>query len=151
MGQIAVMNGGLMDIATVETYLKQYGWEFEQTEDDVIITDFAAGEAHFLVAIQLAAPWLRLCIPAYLPTPADDRWPEVAKLLFRLNHQSRMVRFAADDHDQLTLCADLYTEGDLDYAQFEIALDALTYVAETAHPHLLEAIHPAPDSSESNQ
>jgi hypothetical protein len=62
-------------------------------------------------------------------------WPEFARLLLKLKHQSRLVRFAIDDRDHLTLCLDLHAESGLDYAQFEVALDALTYSAETAHPH----------------
>ncbi len=140
-----------MDIVAIESYLKQYNWDFERTEADTIITGFVADEAHFLVVIQLVAPWLRLSVPAYLPLPANESWPEVAKLLFKLNHQSRMIRFGMDDHDQLTLSVDLYTEEGLEYFQFEIALDALTYIAETVHPHLLEAIAPASWSPESDQ
>jgi len=126
-----------MDIAMIETYLQQYDWEFERAENNVLVTGFATEETRFLVVIQMAIPWLRLSVPAYLPLPTGAVWPDFARLLLKLNHQSRLVRFAMDDSEHLTLCLDLYTESGLDYAQFEVALDALTYVAETAYPYLL--------------
>ena len=132
-----------MNILTIEGYLKKYGWEFHQSEDDVILTDFMSEdiEAVFLVVIQLASPWLRLSIPAYLPLQTDKPCLDLCQQILKMNYLSRQVYFALGNSNEFILCTDLYVGSGLVYETFEIALDSLTYVAETAYTPLMNLIH----------
>ncbi len=126
-----------MNMGVLETYLQQYGWAYEKVDEepDVLVTEFVtkSEDLRFLVIIQWAHPWIRLRIPVYAPLPAPDEQAIFFKRLLQSNYASRWVFFALDSHERLTLCVDLFAEEDLAYEQFEVALTALAYVAETAY------------------
>lgn len=115
-----------MEMDTVANYITRYGWIFERHEDDVLIAGLETGGDPLLVAFQYSPPWLRISIPAY--AASEGRSENYLRKLLRLNHETRLVRFAIDDSGQVTLCCDIYCNPDLGYQQFEISLDALTYV-----------------------
>ena len=134
-----------MDSATLEHYLTRYGWTFERYDETVVaVVDTAAGD--LLIAFQLSPPWLRLSAPAYVP--GRDRPAAFYAQLLRLNDRARLVRFALDETDQVFPCVDLYLEPPLTFEQFALALDVLTYVAETALPHLISDEDTAEDGPE---
>ncbi len=123
-----------MDSATLELYLTRYGWTFERY-DETLVAGVGTAAGDLLIAFQLSPPWLRLSAPAY--APGHDRPAAFYAELLRLNDRARLVRFALDENDQVFPCVDLYLQPPPTYEQFALALDVLTYVAETALPHLL--------------
>lgn len=123
-----------MDSATLELYLTRYGWTFERY-DEALVSGVSTAAGNILIAFQLGAPWLRLSAPAY--APGHDRPASFYAQLLRLNDRARLVRFALDENDQVFPCVDLYVEPAPSFEQFALALDILTYVAETSLPHLI--------------
>jgi hypothetical protein len=122
-----------MDHSALENYITRYGWNFERY-DEVIVAGLETDTGNLLVAFQLSAPWLRLSVPAY--APGREQTGEFYANLLRLNDRSRLVRFALGEDGHVALCVDLFTQPALEYAQFELALDVLSYVAGTALPYL---------------
>lgn len=129
-----------MDLTTIEDYLRQYGWSYEEVknEKDILITQFStdSNDLSFAIIIQLALPWLRMRIPVYSPLPSLESQPSFFERLLQINFSSRQVFFALDEHHHLTLCVDLFIEEEFGYTPFEVALTSLAYTAETAYPFL---------------
>lgn len=114
-----------MGMDTVASYLTRYGWVFER-HDEVLVAGLETDGDPLLVAFQYSPPWLRISMPAY--AAGESRSESYLRKLLRLNHETRLVRFTLDESGQVTLCCDIYCNPELEYQQFEISLDALTYV-----------------------
>lgn len=123
-----------MDSSTLENYISRYGWTYERY-DEVVVSGLETVNGNCLIAFQLSPPWLRLSVPVY--APGKDGPAEFYADLLRLNHGSRMARFALDDDGHVTICIDLHTDPELNYAQFELALDVLGYIAESSMPYVV--------------
>jgi len=127
-------------LETIKTYLTQYGWQYK-CHDDIIVTGFEAENGLFVVVIQYITPWLRISVPAYTPPLPTTFTSMLLYKLLELNTSGRMARFGIDERQSVTVCIDLFTEPELPYTQLETALDVISYVAETAHPHIMALIN----------
>jgi hypothetical protein len=125
-------------VETVEEYLRRYGWSFQKPQADLLITNFVNDEKGFLVVIQIADPWIRLSIPAYL-SALDSAHERLVVEVLKQNLSTRMARFFLDENMQIGLCVDLYSP-ELRYADFELGLDTLTHFAGQTHSLLQELL-----------
>lgn len=127
----------------LEVYLNRYGWSFQKESEDIFITGFVSesSEENFLLSIQLLPPWLRFSIPFYLPPPTEENWGNLARLLLQLNYNSRQVYFGISDDEGISLITDVYVESGLDYEAFEMAIDLITYVAESSFLPLMSSLN----------
>lgn len=125
-----------MDASTLENYITRYGWTYERYEE-VLTAGVQSTDGDFLVAFQLAPPWLRLSAPTLASGRA--RPAEYYAQLLELNDRSRLARFALSEAGDVELCVDLYIQSPPTFEQFALALDVLVYYAETALPHLQDA------------
>ena len=131
-----------MDIKTIEGFLQNYGWSYEIHEDNSLLTGFVSDNISFLIKIQVSFPWLRLQIPAFLPIPdvSEDLRLQLYSKLLQINDEIRMVRFAIDKHSHISLMIDLFVgeESGVGFSDFEVALDMLSYAADTTFAYLNE-------------
>ena len=129
-----IKNNSMASLTELENYLNQYGWSFERQGENALITGFISesSEEKFLLIIELLPPWLRFRIPFYLPTPIQSNWDYIAKELLKLNYNSRQVYFGISDDEGIVLIIDVFMELDFSYDTFEVAVDLITYVAETS-------------------
>jgi len=135
----------MTSFAELENYLDRYGWNFEKQEENTLITGFISesSKEKFLLIIELLPPWLRFRIPFYLPTPIQSNWDHIAKELLKLNYNSRQVYFGISDDEGIVLITDTFMGLDLTYDAFEVAVDLITYVAETSFLPLMSFLDSA--------
>ena len=126
----------MIDINVIQSYLSQYGWQFETTDSNDIVASFGTDTMQFLVVFQLEPPWLRISIPVYLLGLKSPISEQHTLELLRANFNTRLARFAIDEHNQVILCLEIYVAQGLEYPQFEIHLDSITFFAETLYPKL---------------
>lgn len=123
-----------MEALTLEHYLTRYGWTYEK-HGDVIVSGMETAVAQFLVTFQFSPPWLRISLPIYAPGQA--RSAVFYARLLQLNDTTRLARFTLTEQGHVALSADIYCEPTLAYALFELNLDIITYIAETAFPQVM--------------
>jgi hypothetical protein len=122
-----------VDDLTLENYITRYGWVYKRY-DEALVAAVRSDAGDFPVAFQLTPPWLRLSAP--ILAPGRDRSIEYYTNLLELNERARLVRFAISEAGSVMLCLDLYSDPPPTFEQFRLALDVLTYYAETSLPHL---------------
>lgn len=125
-----------MDATTLKNYITRYGWSYEQY-DQVVVAGLETAAGNLLIAFQLSPPWLRLSVP--MLAPGNGRSADFYTQLLQLNERTRMARFGLSESGDVMACIDLYTQPELPFSQFELALDVLAYVADNALPYLQEA------------
>lgn len=123
-----------MGIETVETFITRYGWVFER-HDDVLLAGLETDGDPLLISFLYSPPWLRISMPSF--APGRDKPTSYYLQMLRLNHETRLVRFAIDEQGDIVLCVDIYGAPEFDYQQFEVGLDAITYIGAEALPRLL--------------
>lgn len=123
-----------MDVATVEQYLTRYGWTYDKHED-LLVAGMETDSTQLLVIFQFSAPWLRISLPVY--APGKNESAAFYSRLLQLNDSTRLARFSLSEHGHVALSTDIYCETELDYALFELNLDVITYIAETAYPQVM--------------
>jgi hypothetical protein len=118
----------------IKEYLHQYGWEYQENENDSILTQFMfeKSEEVLLMVIQISSPWLRIYIPLYLPILSENMSPELSRKLLEINYASRQVFFSINELGYISLCTDMWISNDFTYESFETSLDCITYLAEEA-------------------
>jgi hypothetical protein len=120
----------------IEEWLQQYGWKYLVSADQQgVITGFTSqSNTAFVVTIQYAEPWLRVMVPTFAELPRSERRKEMLETALKLNDQISGARFAVRENGYLSICADLFSGNELRGEDFEVALDALSHVAETYYP-----------------
>ncbi|MBK8024167.1 MAG: YbjN domain-containing protein [Chloroflexi bacterium] len=123
-------------------WLARYGWQAQTASEEAITLTFVGDdpEIGFPVFMLLEEDWLRINIPLLIPAV-----PPAALLALRLNDQSRLARLAVDNDEMIAATVDLDVAAELTYETFELALDAVTYLAETASPRLAAVASGLPD------
>lgn len=128
-------------------YLTTYGWKPDAVEENTLLVTFLSDDeaAAFPITIQIEDEWVRMTIPVFLPDVPDETWPDVARLAFLISNENRMSRFVMLGNGRLAVCNEIFARDGLPYAQFEVALDTMTYLAEHAQPRLLALLNGQPD------
>jgi hypothetical protein len=132
----------MISIDTLQDYLRKYGWQYQRQENDTLLAEFICDSSDevFLIVFQLSPPWLRICIPVYLPILRERVSLELSQKLLELNYASRQIFFAISEAGDISLCADIYIAHDVNYEVFEISIDSITYVAEESFVPLMNLI-----------
>jgi hypothetical protein len=126
-----------VDTSRISAHFAEYGWSSTIQSDSVVTAQFSLDNADLLVVIQWSEAWLRFSIPHLMPIEEADQTSEIWAKLLKLNYETRLVRFAVSRQEQLGIYADLYlANGDVNFNEFEVTLDALCYFAETAHDQI---------------
>ena len=130
-----------MNNRNLQKYLERYGWEYQTLQEETLVTHFdTENDERFLITFQAEKPWLRISIPSFLTLPENVTSDFLTKLL-TLNADSRMVKFAIQN-DIIVAMVELYYIETVSYKQFEVALDSLSYIAETAFQYLFQELGP---------
>jgi hypothetical protein len=122
--------------------LAQYGWQPQSISDDVITLTYVGNddEIGYPMFLLMEENWVRVNVPLLIAAV-----PSVSLLALRLNSEARLARLVVDDDETITAVVDINTENGLTYETFEIAIDAVTYLAETASPRLAAVAQNLPD------
>ncbi|MBN2006248.1 MAG: YbjN domain-containing protein [Anaerolineae bacterium] len=124
-----------MNLATLETFLQEYGWDYE-IQGAVLATGFKGETNVFRVFIQPTEAWVLLAIVPFTPQPASECAARFCAQLARLNYELNLAKLCADADGDVALLMEL-PAADLTYAQIALALDALCYYADTYYLPLL--------------
>ena len=132
----------MTSLTELESYLNQYGWSFEKQDENILVTGFVSesSDEKFLLIIELLSLWLRFRIPFYLPTPIQSDWDYITRELLKVNYSSRQVYFGISDDEGIVLITDIFIGLNLSYEAFEVAIDLITYVAETSFLPLMSLL-----------
>ncbi|MDX9953468.1 MAG: YbjN domain-containing protein [Anaerolineae bacterium] len=122
-------------LATIEGFLKEYGWEYE-IQDTVLATGFKGETNTFRLFIQPSEAWVLLAIVPFTPPPAPECVTRFFQQLARVNYELNLAKLSADADGDVALLSELPAP-DLTFAQFSLALDALSYYADTYYLPLL--------------
>lgn len=114
---------------TIQTFLKQYGWESESPEADLEVTEFRGKTGVFRLFIQLMQDWVILVIVPFVPRPIQGCETKFIKVLVRANYEMNMVKIGIDNQGDVALSVELPTS-DTSYKTFALALDALSTYAD---------------------
>src|SRR5688500_6059674 len=125
----------MVTIERLQELVELYGWRPTSVEHGFLTVTFMTEDqaAAFLILIQPEGNWVRLSIPLYLPQATEHDWPTLSELALHLNNESHLARFALAPDRTLQPVAVVYAENELEYGPFEVALDTLCYLAESAH------------------
>ena len=119
----------------------RYGWIYETQEDkQTLLTGFRGQNAHFKIVVFLKEGWLSLSVLDYLPQIPTEKRDQVYQYILEMNSKITFVRIALVDDGRVSFVVDLPAESRLDYNLFAMALDLLSYYADTAYPKLYEQI-----------
>src|SRR5262245_34624281 len=126
----------MVTIERLQELVQAYGWRPTSVERNFLTVTFLTEDevAAFLILIQPEGNWVRLSIPVYLPQATENEWSALAELALELNNAFHLAHFVLAPDRTLQPVADVYAENDLSYDAFEVALDTLCYLAESAHP-----------------
>ena len=116
---------------TIASYFRQYDWAFEQLDDAHFATGFSSDVTDaFSIYVTLAPNWVYFAIAPFVPAPTDAECRrKLYHHLLRLCQEMNLAKFSVDSDGDIVLTVELPREN-LDYAEFEDALSALSYYAD---------------------
>ncbi|MBN1934827.1 MAG: YbjN domain-containing protein [Anaerolineae bacterium] len=119
---------------TLQGYFEQYGWSFDQVEEDRFVTGFASDVVEsFSILVTLATHWVYFAIAPFVKAPSDPACErKLYKHLLRSSQEINLAKFSVDSDGDIVLAVELPREN-LNYAEFSDALDALSYYADEAY------------------
>jgi len=114
----------------LETFLKQYGWEYKLDADGKFLTGFTDENGNgypLIISSKDELVTLTTSIELDLEkTQGESQW---AVLLLRFNYAWPMVKMGLDDDFRLVLSLDLLSKS-LDYGGFSFSLDVFIETAQ---------------------
>ncbi len=123
-------------IERITDYLSQYGWSYEQVDEQLLVSGFIGHNRDFQIFIQYAEPWLLIAITRFVPQPTPECRGRFLTEALRLNYEMSLTKLGVDPDEDVTLMVELPAAA-LNYEQFALALDTLTFWAEHAYLPLL--------------
>src|SRR5207245_672167 len=124
----------LMDLATIERWLDQSGFEVAQENATTLrITHKKKGE-HPPFFVQHTDNWLLLSMLP-LTTPDEAMPDDLGLRLLAANREMRLAKFALDAEGAVVLCAELPTES-LDFSELEEATNRMLSYASALREEL---------------
>lgn len=128
----------LMD--NVKAFLAQYGWKYEISSPDILVSGFRGERSKFVLVIKTSDDWLILSVSPYVEAPKPECRAKVFEYLARLNYRASLVKFSNDDAGSIILTVELPSEG-VNYNAFVLALEALCFYADDQYPILIKLAH----------
>lgn len=113
----------------LEEYLKQYGWEYQISNDRLLVTGFRGLTGTFRVFIQNSENWVIFAISPFTPQPEPNCKDILSIFLLRLNDEMNLTKVSVDTDGDTVLSVEMRAE-DLRIEDLSEALDALTYYAD---------------------
>jgi len=115
----------------IASFLRQYGWTFEQLDDVHFVTGFDSDVTDaFSIYITMAPNWVYFAIAPFVPAPTDNECQrKLYHHLLWLCQEMNLAKFSVDSDGDVVLTVEL-PRNSLDYAEFADALDALSYYAD---------------------
>ena len=116
-------------LETIQTFLKQYGWESESPEAGLVVTEFRGKTGVFRLFVQLVRDWVILVIVPFVPKPLQGCETRFLQALIRANYEMNLVKIGIDNEGDVALTVEL-PNSDPTYKNFALALDALSTYAD---------------------
>lgn len=121
-------------LTQIKAFLLSRQWEFEQLDDDAVLTGFTSplpdGQDHgfplFIMLMQdvFGDRFVRLVIVPYIQRPVEGYPGVLFERIARMNHNLSGARFALDADGDLELLIDVSAD-QLDLSRFDSALQLL--------------------------
>lgn len=116
----------------LRTFLEQYGWQYEQPGEGLIVTGFRGRTGVFRLFVQVTEGWVIVAIAPFVPQPEPECAGRLHRALLRLNYEMNLVKVGLDADEDVVLMAELPAE-DLRYEDMARALDAITFSADSLY------------------
>ena len=126
-------------VSSVCMFLDSYGWKYEVFEKTKILTRFLGekSDTQFNLIISVSEHWIGLTVWPYLLAPPKEKLNELYKRVCQLNFDLKLARLSLADTGETALCVDIPTLA-LDEALFHLAMDTITYYADSLYLKLLD-------------
>lgn len=133
----------------VAAYLSQRQWEFEQLDQDTILSGFTSplpdstdhGFPLYVMRVQdeFGDEYVRLVIVPYVQQPEDSYSQDLYRRIAVLNHDMPMLRFAVDADGDLELLVDL-SVAQFDEVNFNTSVQVLADYAGLRYRDLAQLV-----------
>ena len=122
----------------LESYLKDYGWNFRSEGTGEWVTGWQGGERSYPLRISVLESWIIFQIQPFLKITTDwECWPEITHYLLRLNSNCHMVKIHIDENEQISLVLEVFSKN-FEYSDFSDALGILGYYADYLYDEILD-------------
>lgn len=122
---------------TIESYFEQYGWSYEQTDENRFLTGFESEVIDsFSIYVTLAPSWIYFAIAPFVKAPSEPECErKLYKHLLRLCQEINLAKFSVDSDGDVIMTVELPKEN-LSYSEFAEALNALSYYADETYSEI---------------
>ena len=122
-------------LTDVGYFIDSYGWKYTKQSDDELLIVFTGENSNteFHLVLGISENWLAITIWPYLFPFPPEKELEALKEICKVNFDIKMARLAMKTSGEITLCIDLPLNN-LTESGFHLALDLITYYADTLHP-----------------
>lgn len=137
----------------VAAYLSHRRWEFEQLDQDTILSGFTSplpdGADHgfplYVMRVQneFGDEYVRLVIVPYIQQPEDGYSQDLYRRIADLNHDMPMLKFAVDADGDLEFLVDIPAD-ELDEASFNTLVQVLADYAGLRYRDLAKLVSDSP-------
>ncbi len=114
---------------TVDDYFKRYGWRYQRIDDNNWQTGFRGDVASYTIRIRAVEKWIYFSIVPFAIAPKKECWPRLHYYMLRANQEMNVAKFYLDSDNDVVLAVELPVD-DLDFSEFERALNALSWYAD---------------------
>lgn len=121
----------------LDQYFEQYGWDYEQFDNETFVSGFQGEASTFQIFIKSDDDWVYFMLLPFINKPKPEYQEKVYSHLLHLNYEMNLVKAGIDDDGDVFLAVEIPTDN-LDYQRFCDALDALSYYADT---HYLQTLN----------
>ena len=135
-------------LTQIKAFLLSRQWEFEQLDDDTVLTGFTSplpnGQDHgfplFIMLMQdtFGDRFVRLVIVPYIQRTVEGYPKDLFERIARMNHNLSVAKFALDADGDLELLIDVSTD-QLDLSGFDSAVQLLADYAGLHYSELTSA------------
>ncbi len=113
----------------LESFMSQYGWDYDVLEGDLLLTGFRGADSTFRVFIEPGEVWVIMAIVPYVARPVDECQARFWSFLMRLNYEMNLAKVSCDPEGDVVLSVELRAT-DLRFSDFREGLDILVYYAD---------------------
>lgn len=127
-------------IETLKTFLREYGWDSELVEENVLLTGFVdENEFAYPITISIKGELIITQCEFQTVTGALDSNVEVLRSLLNFNYILPMVKIGLDEANAIILAVDMPYHG-LAYESFVVGMNFLVEVAQMLPEELGDVI-----------
>ena len=120
----------------LETYLAEYGWDFEPEGEGGWTTGFQGEARVYPLRIKLSNTCISFEVRPLIDLTLDrTRWPELAIDLLELNHRLQLVKLGVTDGGEIVMSCQVLSSG-FDYETLARILGIVGYYADEVAPEI---------------